>query len=155
MPTIETVGLYYRKLAKEFIYNMAEDIDDAASPNFQKIVKMLTGGVVDTWLDKGQIASSKLSVKYAVLHKFIFDQVVQHAQSQAVLEPIVYPSMLCSILESQKEDLLTAEDVEGLAPCFITISPKLMQGTHVADIPLQAMKLVECLEVAMRRLAGS
>ncbi|GAA0156392.1 hypothetical protein LIER_13903 [Lithospermum erythrorhizon] len=41
--------------------------------------------------------------------------------------------------ESQKEDIDIAKDVEGPAPGFITISPKLMQGTHVADIPLVAV----------------
>ncbi|GAA0145421.1 hypothetical protein LIER_36126 [Lithospermum erythrorhizon] len=46
------------------------------------------------------------------------------------------PSMLCNILASQKEDILTTDDVKGLSPGFITISRKLMQGTHVADIPL-------------------
>ncbi|GAA0144911.1 hypothetical protein LIER_42830 [Lithospermum erythrorhizon] len=44
--------------------------------------------------------------------------------------------MLCGILESQKENILTAEDVEGPTLGFITISPKLMQGTYVADTPL-------------------
>ncbi|GAA0184207.1 hypothetical protein LIER_31495 [Lithospermum erythrorhizon] len=72
MPTIKTVGPYYPKLVKEFVCNMAEDIDDPTSPTFQK------------------------------------------------------------------EDIVTAEDVEGPAPGFIAISPKMMQGTHVADIPLQS-----------------
>ncbi|GAA0143233.1 hypothetical protein LIER_35700 [Lithospermum erythrorhizon] len=70
------------------------------------------------------------------LEQFIFDQVVQHAQSHAILNPIAFLNILCNILESEKEDLLTTEDVEGQAPGFITISPKLIQGTHVADIPL-------------------
>ncbi|GAA0186800.1 hypothetical protein LIER_34088 [Lithospermum erythrorhizon] len=70
------------------------------------------------------------------IQKFKFDQVVQHAESHAVLKPITYPSLLCSILESQKENILTFVDIEGPAFGFITISPKLMQGTHVVDIPL-------------------
>ncbi|GAA0159450.1 hypothetical protein LIER_16220 [Lithospermum erythrorhizon] len=61
-----------------------------------------------------------------------FCNLVKHAQSHDVLKPIAYPSMLCGILK----DILTAENIEGPAPGFITISPKLMQGTHVADIPL-------------------
>ncbi|GAA0155340.1 hypothetical protein LIER_38065 [Lithospermum erythrorhizon] len=44
--------------------------------------------------------------------------------------------MLYGILESHKEDVLTAEDIEGPSRGFITISPKLMQVTHVVDIPL-------------------
>ncbi|GAA0153206.1 hypothetical protein LIER_11503 [Lithospermum erythrorhizon] len=38
--------------------------------------------------------------------------------------------ILLLILESQKEDIITATDLEGPAHGFITISPKLMQGTH-------------------------
>ncbi|GAA0152989.1 hypothetical protein LIER_37603 [Lithospermum erythrorhizon] len=37
IPTVETVGPYYPKLVKEFIYNIAEDVDDLASRNFQKV----------------------------------------------------------------------------------------------------------------------
>ncbi|GAA0156929.1 hypothetical protein LIER_14306 [Lithospermum erythrorhizon] len=47
------------------------------------------------------------------LGQFIFDRVMQHAQSHGILKPIAYPSILCSIMESQK-------------------------GIYVADIPLQA-----------------
>ncbi|GAA0158337.1 hypothetical protein LIER_15394 [Lithospermum erythrorhizon] len=38
--------------------------------------------------------------------------------------------------EKVKEDILTAADKEGPFPGVITISPKLMQGTYVTDIPL-------------------
>ncbi|GAA0169307.1 hypothetical protein LIER_23825 [Lithospermum erythrorhizon] len=44
------------------------------------------------------------------------------------------------ILEAQKVDILTAKDVKGPAPRFITISPKLMQGTHATHIPLRAVE---------------
>ncbi|GAA0167472.1 hypothetical protein LIER_22399 [Lithospermum erythrorhizon] len=67
IPIVDTVGPYYPKLVKEFVCNMAEDIDDPTSPNFQ------------------------------------------------------------SILNYQKEDILTTEDVEGPGLGFITISPKLIQ----------------------------
>ncbi|GAA0163264.1 hypothetical protein LIER_39564 [Lithospermum erythrorhizon] len=43
---------------------------------------------------------------------------------------------------ANKEDILTIEDIEGLASRFIPISPKLMQGTHVADIPLVTVDTV-------------
>ncbi|GAA0167232.1 hypothetical protein LIER_22209 [Lithospermum erythrorhizon] len=38
MPTAEIVGSYYPQLVREFVCNMAEDIDDPATPNFQKII---------------------------------------------------------------------------------------------------------------------
>ncbi|GAA0157383.1 hypothetical protein LIER_14661 [Lithospermum erythrorhizon] len=36
MPTVEAVGPYYPQLVRDFVCNMTEDIDDPASPNFQK-----------------------------------------------------------------------------------------------------------------------
>ncbi|GAA0149559.1 hypothetical protein LIER_08704 [Lithospermum erythrorhizon] len=86
------------------------------------------GGAVDTWSDKG-LPSSKLIVKYAVLDKVGVANWVPTTHTTSVSQTFA------SILESQKEDILTVEDVEGPAPGFITISPKLIQGTHVADIP--------------------
>ncbi|GAA0141464.1 hypothetical protein LIER_02601 [Lithospermum erythrorhizon] len=90
------------------------------------------------------------------LGQFIFDQIVHHAQSHAVLKPIAYPSMICSILEAQKSDILTTKDIEWPAPGFITISPKLMQETHVAHIPLRATGLARksMLEERLRSLGG-
>ncbi|GAA0187516.1 hypothetical protein LIER_34804 [Lithospermum erythrorhizon] len=55
--------------------------------------------------------------------------------------------MICSILQAQNEVVLTADDTEGPLPGAITISPKLMEGTHVADIPLET--------VDARRASGS
>ncbi|GAA0157211.1 hypothetical protein LIER_43397 [Lithospermum erythrorhizon] len=74
------------------------------------------------------------------LEQFIFEQVVQHARSHVVLKPIAYPSLLCNIIEAQQPDILTAADEEAPSHGFTTISPKLLQGTHVADIPLRAIE---------------
>ncbi|GAA0160835.1 hypothetical protein LIER_17297 [Lithospermum erythrorhizon] len=40
------------------------------------------------------------------------------------------------ILLAQNEDILTADYTEGPSTGLITISPKLIEGTHVADMPL-------------------
>ncbi|GAA0142954.1 hypothetical protein LIER_03744 [Lithospermum erythrorhizon] len=42
----------------------------------------------------------------------------------------------CKFVAIDKEDILTANDTEGLPSGTITISPKLLERTHVADIPL-------------------
>ncbi|GAA0143933.1 hypothetical protein LIER_04501 [Lithospermum erythrorhizon] len=68
--------------------------------------------------------------------RVLFDQITQHATSHVVLKPIPYPKMICSILLSQHNDILTSDDVEGADPGVITITPRLMEGTHVADVPL-------------------
>ncbi|GAA0180784.1 hypothetical protein LIER_30153 [Lithospermum erythrorhizon] len=43
-------------------------------------------------------------------------------------------------MEAQHSDIVAVDDEEALALGFITISPKLMQGTHVPDIPLRAVE---------------
>ncbi|GAA0176116.1 hypothetical protein LIER_29168 [Lithospermum erythrorhizon] len=116
MPTVEIVSPYYPKLIREFICNMTEDIDDPESPNFKS-----TGASFN-------------------LGQFIFDKTIQHAQSYAGLNPIAYPSMLCSIMKAQHSDIIVADDEEAPSPGYITISPKLLQGTHVADIPLRVVE---------------
>ncbi|GAA0152241.1 hypothetical protein LIER_10769 [Lithospermum erythrorhizon] len=116
MPTVEAAGPYYPKLVREFICNMTEDIDDIVSPNHHKVLYMIGIGAS---FDLGRV---------------IFDQTVQYAH--VVLKPIAYPSILYSILLAQNEDILTKDDTEGLALGVITISPKLMEGIHVVDVPL-------------------
>ncbi|GAA0181473.1 hypothetical protein LIER_30248 [Lithospermum erythrorhizon] len=157
MPTIEAVGPYFPKLVtfRNFTFDFSPYIingyfgrakggEMGYNLKLTKIFKVLTGGAIDIWLDKG-LPSSKLSAKVLYMigtgalfnsGQFIFVQTVQHGQSHAMLKPIAYPSMLCSILQDRKEDILTAADEEGPFPGLITISPKLMQDTHVADIPL-------------------
>ncbi|GAA0143675.1 hypothetical protein LIER_35788 [Lithospermum erythrorhizon] len=44
--------------------------------------------------------------------------------------------MICSIILAQNNDIMTSDDIEGAAPGVITISLKLMEWTHVADVPL-------------------
>ncbi|GAA0177123.1 hypothetical protein LIER_29658 [Lithospermum erythrorhizon] len=68
--------------------------------------------------------------------RVLFDQITQHATSHAVLKRIPYPKMICSILLSQNNDILTSDDIEGADLGVITITPRLMEGTHVADVPL-------------------
>ncbi|GAA0166757.1 hypothetical protein LIER_21842 [Lithospermum erythrorhizon] len=60
--------------------------------------------------------------------------------SYAVLKPIAYPSLLYNIIESQHSNIITTADVEGPFLGILTIIPKLLQGTHVADIPLSTIE---------------
>ncbi|GAA0173741.1 hypothetical protein LIER_27296 [Lithospermum erythrorhizon] len=70
------------------------------------------------------------------LGRVLFDKIIQHAQSHVLLKPIAYPSMICSILLAQHNNILTTNETEGAALGVITINPKLMEGTHVVDVPL-------------------
>ncbi|GAA0150188.1 hypothetical protein LIER_09182 [Lithospermum erythrorhizon] len=53
-----------------------------------EVVKVLTGGVVDNWPTKGQIPSSKLSVKYIVLHKVRVVNWVPTTHTTSVSKPM-------------------------------------------------------------------
>ncbi|GAA0173989.1 hypothetical protein LIER_27476 [Lithospermum erythrorhizon] len=52
----------------------------------------------------------------------------------------VGPYWQSCVLEAQHLEILTTEDEEAHVPGFITISPKLLQGIHVVDIPLRAVE---------------
>ncbi|GAA0171528.1 hypothetical protein LIER_25535 [Lithospermum erythrorhizon] len=43
-------------------------------------------------------------------------------------------------MDSQHSNILTAVDEEAPSLGFITISPKLLQGTYVVDMPLKAVE---------------
>ncbi|GAA0184251.1 hypothetical protein LIER_31539 [Lithospermum erythrorhizon] len=123
MPTIDALGPHYPKIVREFIYNMIDDVNDTESINFQK------SPVHDR--HKGLFNFGQ----------FTFDQTVQYAQSHVILNPIAYPGLLCNIMEDHHPDILTTMDEEALSPGFLTVSPKLLQGTHVTNIPLRPCKI--------------
>ncbi|GAA0141274.1 hypothetical protein LIER_02454 [Lithospermum erythrorhizon] len=105
MPTVEAIGPYYPQLVRDFVCNMAEDIDNPASPNFQKLT----------------------------FRNFTFDfspSLVNAFYERENGGQIGYNLQLLEIVK------VLTEDVEGPSPGFITISPKLIQETHVANIPL-------------------
>ncbi|GAA0183962.1 hypothetical protein LIER_31285 [Lithospermum erythrorhizon] len=139
MPTVATANPFYLKLVLEFICNMTEDIDDIAGPNHHKVgvANMIpTTHSTSAFESLGRILYMISTGASFDLGRVLFDQTIEHAQSNAVLKPIAYPSIICSILLVQNEDILTADDNEDPPPGVITISPKLMEGTHVADVPL-------------------
>ncbi|GAA0159514.1 hypothetical protein LIER_16268 [Lithospermum erythrorhizon] len=121
MPTVEIVGPYFPMLVTlqnytinfspsliNVYYGRANGGKIGAKLKFSEIANVLTGGTVDTWLDKGQIPSSKWSV---------------------------------NIIEAQQPDILTTADEEANFLGFITINPKLLQITHVADISLRVIEI--------------
>ncbi|GAA0163473.1 hypothetical protein LIER_43647 [Lithospermum erythrorhizon] len=66
----------------------------------------------------------------------IFDQIVDHARSNAVLKPIGYPSLICSLLKTQHPEVMSGINEDAVTPKSFSISHKLLSGTHVIDVPI-------------------
>ncbi|GAA0171687.1 hypothetical protein LIER_41202 [Lithospermum erythrorhizon] len=174
---------YHKVTLRNLVFNFSPDLinqaygrtnvdDTGDNLLLSDIVSTLTAGSVTTWPPRTQLASSKLSVKYAVLHKVavtcliptthttsigealakvlyvlgsgdnlnvgqvIFYQIVDHARSNAVLKPIGYPSLICSLLKTQHPEVMTGINEDDVAPKSFSISHKLLSGTHVIDVPI-------------------
>ncbi|XP_050875630.1 uncharacterized protein LOC127079265 [Lathyrus oleraceus] len=68
--TVTQFSKFYEMLVKEFIVNVSEECVDGKSKEFRKVyVRVITANQVRKWPLKGKLVASKLSVKYAMLHK--------------------------------------------------------------------------------------
>ncbi|XP_050916391.1 uncharacterized protein LOC127131520 [Lathyrus oleraceus] len=67
MKTVTQFSKCYKMLVKEFIVNLSEECVDGKSKEFRKVY--VRGKCVRKWPLKGKLVASKLSVKYAMLHK--------------------------------------------------------------------------------------
>ncbi|GAA0163971.1 hypothetical protein LIER_19714 [Lithospermum erythrorhizon] len=118
MPIVETVGPYFPKLVREFICSMIDDINEPESIHFQKVT--LRNCTID-------FSPSLINAYYGQANK---------GKTGAKLKL----SEIAKVIEAQQPDILTVSDEEAPSPKFITISPKLLQGTHVVEIPLRAIE---------------
>jgi hypothetical protein len=57
--------------------------------------------------------------------KYIFDQTVRHAKTDAVRFPIAFPSLLCSIILDQYPGLVNASNLPKKMDSLLTIHQKL------------------------------
>ncbi|XP_058766036.1 uncharacterized protein LOC131639568 [Vicia villosa] len=82
MDLIESAGLVktvvhlskcYETLVKEFIVNLSKERSDEAQPELKvsdnKVYQVITTNQVRSWPLKRKLSASKLSMKYAILHK--------------------------------------------------------------------------------------
>jgi len=67
--------------------------------------------------------------------RYIFDQTVKHAQTNAVRLPIAFPTLLCSIMLDQHPGLITADDLPKKRESPLTIHQKLFEDNHASDHP--------------------
>ncbi|XP_058775245.1 uncharacterized protein LOC131649500 [Vicia villosa] len=102
-----------------------------------KMCKVITAGQVKTWPVKGKLNASKLSVKYAILHRTGAANWVptQHKSTvSAVLGPIAFPSLIYGIILNQFPNILNDKDSVCKRASPLLFHHKLFQGTHVLDI---------------------
>ncbi|KAK2361487.1 hypothetical protein QL285_086629 [Trifolium repens] len=72
----------------------------------------------------------------------IFDQIVEHGKSWAVKLLIAFPTIICGIILDQHPNFLLPEDVPCKRDSPMTLSYKLFEGKHAADIIVPPKKVV-------------
>ncbi|XP_058784040.1 uncharacterized protein LOC131658803 [Vicia villosa] len=137
-----------------------------------QMCKEITAGQVKTWPVKGKLTVSKLSVKYAILHRIGAAnwQTLKHAGSYSVKGPIGFPSLICGIILNQFPNILNDKDSVCKRASPLLFHHKLFQGTHVHDVvttsvgpskesiimskaAMIAMLIETCKELESRKLA--
>ncbi|WJX67220.1 hypothetical protein P8452_51708 [Trifolium repens] len=78
----------------------------------------------------------------------IFDQIVEHEKSWAIKLAISFPSLICEIILDQHPNILLPEDVPCKRESPITLSYKLFEGKHAADITVPPKKTTPVENVA-------
>jgi hypothetical protein len=78
----------------------------------------------------------------------IFDQIVAHGKSWAVKLAIAFPSLICGIILFQHPNILLPEDKPCKRESPMTLSYKLFEGKHAADIMVPPKKVVPPGKVA-------
>jgi hypothetical protein len=78
----------------------------------------------------------------------IFDQIVEHGKSWAVKLAISFPSLICDIILSQHPNILLPEDKPCKRESPMTLSYKLFEGKHAADITVPPKKVIPAGKVA-------
>ncbi|XP_050890169.1 uncharacterized protein LOC127095535 [Lathyrus oleraceus] len=160
----------YEGLVKEFIVNIPEDIADKNNKEFCKVFvrgkcitfsptvinnflgrkvegageleatnnevcREITARQVKGWLIKKHLPAGKLTVK------FMFEQIIKHASTNAVKLPIAFPSMICGIILKQHPGILSSNDLPSIRKPALSVHYKLFEGSPVEDIVMtSAMK---------------
>ncbi|KAK2451769.1 hypothetical protein QL285_010794 [Trifolium repens] len=85
------------------------------------------------------------NVDYGAL---IFDQIVEHGKSWAIKLVIGFPTLICDIILDQHPNILVPEDTPCKRESPMSLSYKLFEGKHAADIVLPPKKVVPQESVA-------
>ncbi|MCI03833.1 envelope-like protein, partial [Trifolium medium] len=71
---------------------------------------------------------------------YIFEQTLKHAKSLAIKMPIVFPTLLCSIILDQHPGILISSDVAYKRESPLTLHYRLFEETHVPVIVATSSK---------------
>ena len=66
--------------------------------------------------------------------RYVFDQTVKHAKTDAVKFPFAFPTLMCNIMLSQHPGVITVADLPMKRESPLTIHQKLFGENHVADL---------------------
>ncbi|KAK2421808.1 hypothetical protein QL285_032396 [Trifolium repens] len=78
----------------------------------------------------------------------IFDQIIEHGKSWAIKLAVSFPSLICEIILDQHPNILLPEDVPCKRESPMTLSYKLFEGKHAADITVPPKKTTPVENVA-------
>ncbi|XP_050878873.1 uncharacterized protein LOC127082691 [Lathyrus oleraceus] len=158
LKTVVGFSQCYEGLVKEFIVNIPEDISDKNRKEFCKInnegagelevidnqvCREITTKQVKDWLFKKHLPAGKLTIKFIFAvgtkvkfdyGRFIFDQIIKHATTNAVKLPITFPSMIYGIILNQHPGILCSNDLPSRRKPALPVHYKLFEGSHVEDI---------------------
>ncbi|WJX96807.1 hypothetical protein P8452_77963 [Trifolium repens] len=70
----------------------------------------------------------------------IFDQIAEHGKSWAIKLAVSFPTLICEIILDQHPNILVPEDVPCKRESPMTLSYKLFEGKHAADITVPTKK---------------
>ncbi|XP_050916536.1 uncharacterized protein LOC127131665 [Lathyrus oleraceus] len=66
--------------------------------------------------------------------RFMFEQIIKHASTNAVKLPIAFPSMIYGIILNQHHGILCSNDLPSRRNPALSVHYKLFEGSHVEDI---------------------
>ncbi|XP_058740991.1 uncharacterized protein LOC131613329 [Vicia villosa] len=167
LKTVCNLPKCYEKLVKEFVVNLSEDCGNSRSADYIKVFvrdeaqtelevtdnqvcQVITTKQVKSWPMKEKLTASKLSIKYAMLHKIgaanwvptnhkstistVLGRFLYAVGTKAKFKgPIAFLSLLCGILD-QYSNILNEHDVVCKRESPLAFHYKLFQGKHVPDI---------------------
>ncbi|GAA0144651.1 hypothetical protein LIER_35979 [Lithospermum erythrorhizon] len=131
------------KLVGEFICNMTYDIDEPESTHFQKVTLRnrtveFCPSIINAYYGRANAGKTGAKLQLSEITKVLTGDAVDTWPDKGKISS---SKLSVNIIEAQQPDILTVVDEEAPSPVFITISPKLLQGTHVANIPLRSIEM--------------
>ncbi|XP_050889890.1 uncharacterized protein LOC127095214 [Lathyrus oleraceus] len=66
--------------------------------------------------------------------RYMFDQIIKHATTNAVKLPIAFPSMIYGIILNQHPGIMCSNDLPSRRKPALSVHYKLFEGSHVEDI---------------------